>query len=332
MAGIEVFTRVNLGKETTKGTAVARTRRWYGAMAGNFDIGDVYNFHETENRGQRTRYNQRVPTLLREAPTFKLSDIDGIDYDSLVLPFSVGCKGGLTGAGGAADKTWTITPSETASNALESMSVDVGDDVQNWILDYGMLSRWKLSTTFGEKTHFEGDLFAQQATKGAASAPAETIAPVIPADLWTIKFASAVAGLAGASISTNFLRSWSFEYMSGIKPRWYADGTTAMGQHVETDIAGTLTLEVESTALAVSEFVDKYRAGTLDCVRLKAQGPVLGGTFYSLQIDIPLYWDSVVPVASVDDGVNLYTVTGHKAYDATNSFSMVLVCSLAAIP
>ena len=82
----------------------------------------------------------------------------------------------------------------------------------------------------------------------------------------------------------------------------------------------------------MSEFVDKERAGTLDCVRLKAQGPVLGGTFYSLQIDIPLYWDSPVPVASVDDGVNLYTVTGHKAYDATNSFSMVLVCSLAAIP
>ena len=332
MAGVEIFSRINVGKETVKGTAVARTRRFYGVAAGNFDIGDVYNFHETENRGQRVRLSARTPTLLREVPTLKIQDSDGIAYDDLVLPFSVGCKGGLTGVGAGADKVWTITPSMTATNSLESMSVDVGDDVQNWVLDYGQLSRWMLSTTFGEKTHFEGDLFAQQATKGAASAPAENTGPIIPSDLWTVKFASTVAGLGGASVSANFLRTWSFEYLNGLKPRWYQDGNTFFGQHVETDIVGTLQMEVESLALGVSEFVDKQRAGTLDCVRLKAQGPVLGGTFYSLQIDIPLYWDAVKPLASVDDGVNLYTVTGRLAYDVTNTFSMVLTNSLAAIP
>jgi hypothetical protein len=212
------------------------------------------------------------------------------------------------------------------------MSVDVGDDVQNYILDYGQLSRWQLSTTFGEKTHFEGDLFAQQVIKGAASAPAENTGIVIPSDLWTVKFAATVAGLTGASVSTNFLRTWSFEYSNGLKPRWYQDGNTFFGQTVETDIEGTLTLEVESTALAVSEFFDKQRAGTLDCVRLRATGPVLGGTFYSLTLDIPLYWNNVKPLASVDDGVNLYTVEGKMAYDGTNAFSIVLVNTLAAIP
>jgi hypothetical protein len=332
MAGVEVFSRINFGKETVKGTAVARTRRFYGVAAGNLEIGDQFNWHEAENRGQRTRVNQKTPTLLREMPTLKIQDSDGIGYDDLVLPFSVGLKGGQTGAGGAADKTWTFTPSQTATNAYESMSVDVGDDVQNYILDYGQLSRWQLSTTFGEKTHFEGDLFAQQATKGAASAPAENTGIVIPSDLWTVKFAATVAGLTGASVSANFLRTWSFEYVNGLKPRWYQDGNTFFGQSVETDIAGTLTMEVESTALAVSEFVDKARAGTLDCVRLRATGPVLGGTFYSLTLDIPLYWSEVKPLASVDEGVNLYTVVGKMAYDGTNSPSVVLVGTLAAIP
>ena len=208
----------------------------------------------------------------------------------------------------------------------------MGDDTQNYILDYGMLSRWALNTTFGELTHFEGDLFAQQTTKGAASAPAEVNPILIPSDLWTVKFAGTFAGLAGASISTNFLRTWSFEYLTGLKPRWYMDGTTAMGQHVETDITGNLKLEVESTALAVSEFVDKWRAGTIDYIRLKAQGPVLGGTFYSLQLDMPVYWDQPQPLASVDDGVNLYTVSARQAFDGTNGLVVTLVNTLAAIP
>ena len=84
MPGIEVFSRINFGKETTKGSAVARTRRFYGVAAGNFDIGDVYNYHEAENRGQKVRPSGRTPTLIREVPTLKLQDSDGIAYDDLV--------------------------------------------------------------------------------------------------------------------------------------------------------------------------------------------------------------------------------------------------------
>lgn len=332
MPGVEVFSRINFGKETVKGTAVARTRRFYGVAAGNLAIGDQFAFHEAENRGARVRVSSHAPTLTREMPKLKVADIGGIGYDDLVLPFSVGLQGGRTGVGGAADKTWTFTQPSTGSAAPEAMSVDVGDDIQNWILDYGMLSRWMLSSTFGELTHFEGDLFAQQAVKGAASSPAEVNPILIPSDLWTIKFAATFAGLGGASISTNFLRTWSLDYLTGLKPRWYMDGTTAMGQHVETDITGNLSMEVESTALAVSEFVDKWRAGTIDYIRLKAQGPILGGTFYSLQLDMPVYWDEPQPLASVDEGVNLYTVKGKQAWDGTNGLVVTLVNTLAAIP
>ena len=332
MPGVEVFSRINLGKETTKGTAVARTRRFYGVAAGNFDIGDVWAFHEQENRGSRVRISAHVPTALREAPTFKMQDIAGIGYDDLVIPFSMGLQGGRTGVGGAADKTWTFTQPSTGSGLYEAFSADVGDDTQNWILDYVMPTRWAIKTTFGELTHFDADCFAQQAVKGSASTPAEVNPILIPADLWTVKFAATFAGLTGASVQTNFLRTWSLEYMTGIRNRFYMDGNLFMGQHVETDIVSTLTMEVESTALAVSEFVDKYRAGTQDYVRLKAQGPVLGGTFYSLQLDIPVYWDEPKPLAAVDQGVNLYTVKARQGFDGTNGMVVTLVNSLAAIP
>ena len=332
MPGVEVFSRINLGKETVKGTAVARTRRFYGIAAGNFNIGDQFAFHEQENRGSRVRISAHAPTLLREMPTFKLADIAGIGYDDLVIPFSMGLQGGRTGVGGAADKTWTFTQPSTGSGAYESFSADVGDDTQNYILDYVMPTRWQLKTTFGELTHFEADCFAQQVVKGAASAPAEINPVLIPADLWTVKFAGTFAGLAGASVQANFLRMWNLDYVTGIRNRFYMDGTTAMGQHVETDIVSTFTMEVESTALAVSEFVDKWRAGTLDFVRLKATGPALGASNYSLQFDFPVYWDEPKPLASVNEGVNLYTVKGRQAYDGTNGMVTTLVNTLAAIP
>lgn len=331
MAGVEVFTRIELGKETTKGTPVARTRRFYGVAYGNFDIGDTWDWHEAENRSQRTRVG-RAPTQLRGAPMLKLKDLDGIGYDDLVLPWSIGLRGGLTGAGAGADKTWTFTVNNTGSNAPEAATAWVGDDVQGWILQYLMGTGWTLSTEFGGLTHFEMDCFAQQAIKGAASAPAENAAIRIPADLWTLKTAATFAGLGAASIQSNFLRSFSLVHDSGFVPRFYQDGTLFLGQHVETDISDTLSMEFESTAYAVSEFVDKYRAGTIDFVRLKVQGPVLGGTFYSVQIDAPVYWSSPKPLASVDDGVNLYSTEGKIAYDGTNGMVITLVGSLAAIP
>lgn len=332
MPGVEIFSRINLGKETVHGTPVARTRRFYGVAAGNFDIGDQFAFHEAENRGARVRISAHAPTLLRNAPTFKLTDIAGIGYDDLVQPLSMGLQGGRTGAGGSADKTWTFTQPSTGLAAPESMAMDVGDDTQNWILQYVMPTRWQLSTEFGGLTRFEADCFAQQALKGAASTPAEVTPILIPSDLWTVKFAATFAGLGAASVQTNFLRTWSFDYDTGIRPRFYMDGTLGLGQHVETDIVGTFTAEVESTALAVSEFVDKYRAGTIDYMRLKVTGPVLGGSFYSLQLDMPVYWDEPKPLSSVDDGVNLYTVKGRQAFDGTNGLVVTLVCSLATIP
>jgi hypothetical protein len=112
------------------------------------------------------------------------------------------------------------------------------------------------------------------------------------------------------------------------------DGNLFGAQHVETDIAAKLTMTVESTALAVSEFFDKALAQTLDFVRLKATGPVLGASNYSAQVDLPILWEVPKVIAQDDDGINLYKVTGNLTYDPTSGASIVpvLVNSLAALP
>jgi hypothetical protein len=329
MPGTQVFTYVNFGKETVRGTPVAPTRQFYSDGMGVLTPKWGQNFHEAENTGRR--YRTRRVTRQTEDVDLAIKTSSGVGYDDLVLPFSQ-IKGGATGVGGAADKTWTFTPSATAANNPEAYSIDVGDDIQNWRCQYAMARSFKISAGLGDVTQLSMDMFAQRAVKTAKATPATNAAIKIPGDLWTIKFAGTIAGLAGASVQTNFLQGFELEVITGLIWRHYMDGNLYGAQHVETDIAWTLKLTVESTALAVSEFYDKAIADTMDFIRLKAQGPVLGGSFYSAQIDMPVLYEEPEIIASQDNGVNLYAVTAHGADDTTNGIIPVIVNSLAALP
>lgn len=329
MPGTQIFTYANVGKETVRGTPVAPTRKLYVEGTGVLDVDPSLSTHEAENRGRRIRINRA--TQKAEDVTLAMRYADGVGYDDLVVPFSQ-LKGGVSAVGAGADKTWTFTPSLTAANSPEAYSIDVGDDTQNWRCQYGMLSEFTIGAAVGDLTTLDMSWFAQRAVKGAKASPADNAAVKIPGDLWTVKFAATFAGLAGASISTNFLLDWSWQIRTGLLPRHYLDGNLYFGQHVETDIAGTLTMHVESTALAVSEFYDKWLAQTMDFIRLKATGPSLGGSAYSAQIDTPVIYTKVKPISAEQDGVNIYEITASLADDGTNGIAPVLVNSMTALP
>jgi hypothetical protein len=331
VAGIQVFTYANLAKESTRGTAVPPTRQLYAEGTSVLDVDPGLNFHEGENAGVRTRV--RRVTQTKEDVNLRLRTASGVSYDDLTI-FESWLKGGLTFSGAGADKTVACVPSMTAANNPEAFTFDVGDDTQNFRVDYVMARSMKLSASLGDLTQIEADCFGQQATKAAKASPAINSSIKIPGDLWTIKFAASQAGLTGASVQNNFLIDWDLDIQTGVKPRHYMDGNLFFGQHVETDIAATLSMTVESTALAVSEFYDKWLAGTLDFVRLRAAGPSLGGSSYSTQLDLPMLWSKVEPISDEDEGINLYRVEGNLAYDPTSAASIqwTTVQSLTALP
>ena len=98
----------------------------------------------------------------------------------------------------------------------------------------------------------------------------------IPGYLWMPRFAATQAGLAGAQDTLNFLQDFSITHQTGLVPRYYQDGLAYFGQSVEAlPQTATVTLHVEATALAVSEFYDKWAAQTVDFMQLKATGPII---------------------------------------------------------
>ena len=330
MPGIQEFTYLNFGKETVRGTPVAPTRKFIGDATGVLgeDIG--LTFHETENRGRRavafraTQQTEDASLKVSGEPTF----------DDLVWPHT-SIAGGKTGVGGGADKSWAFAPSMTAANVPEAFSVDGGDDVQNWRYQYVMWRRFSLAAAIGKVTKIEGDLFAQRALKVAKASPADPAAsPKIVGDHWTVKVAGTFAGLPGASVQQALLLESKLDLTTGLIWRHYQDGNLYGAQHVETAFDGKFTMTVESTAFAVSEFYDKWKAQTLDYVRWKNTSPVvLGASFPSIQYDFAVLWSAVQPISDTSEGVNLWKIEGRLIDDGTNPLvSPTLVCSLAAIP
>jgi len=289
-------------------------------------------FHENENRGRRSV----VARVTQQAEDVSLKVRQDATFDDMVL-FATQLKGGLTGTGAGADKTWLANPSMTGANSQEAHTFDVGDDTQNYRVQYGMCRRFsqKAAAGPGALTSVESEWFGQHVAKTAKATPADpAFSPKIVGDLWTIKFATTFAGLAGASVQLALLIDHKLSVTTGLVWRHYQDGNLFGGQHVETSFDGTFELTVESTALAISEFYDKWLSQTLDYVRLKNTSPVvLGGSFPSLQRDFAVYWSDVKPIADQSEGVNLYRISGRLADDGTNPLiTSTLVCSLAAIP
>jgi hypothetical protein len=330
MAGIQDFTYLNFGKEATRGTPVAPTRKWLGEATGVLDVDPNLNFHEGENRGRRsttvrvTQQSEDVTLKIRAEPTF----------DDMVLPLTQ-LKGGMTGAGGAADKTWAAAPSMTAANNQEAFTFDVGDDVQNYRVQYVMFRTWELASSQGDVSKFTGEAFGQRTQKVAKATPADPASsPKIIGSLWTLKHSATFAGLAGASVQTQLLVDHKLSITTGLVWEHYQDGNLWGGGHQETSIGGAFELTVESTAFAITEYYDKWLSQTLDYVRLRnTSSVVLGGSFPSLTFDFGVLYEKVEPISSQRDGINLYKIKARLADDLTNPIiTPTLVCSLAAIP
>jgi hypothetical protein len=329
MPGIQDFTYANFGVETVRGTPVAPTRQFYGEGTGVLEPDWGIDFHEGENSGRRLKI--RRATSKNEDVNLKLKSVSGIGFDDLVVAGSF-LAGGTAFTGAGADKSYAPIPSLTAANNPKSYSIDAGDDTQNWRVQYAMARKIKLSAALGGLTQLEYDLFGQRAVKVAKANPAVNNAIKIPAELWTIKFAATFAGLTGASVQSNFLQEWELDIDTGLLWDHSMDGNLYGSQHVETDIAATLTMKAESTALAVSEWYDKAQAVTMDFIRLRAQGPALGGSFYSAQLDLPVLYEVPSIIESHKNGINLYKVVAHLADDGTNGLAPTFVTSMTALP
>jgi hypothetical protein len=330
--GSQLFSLFQTGKETTKGTAVAATRQWYPDGTGIIEIDPMLAMRRG-NRGTRTQLAAAATRGVAVNLSYRSNSDIGVAYDELVFALNF-AGGGTAGTGASADKSWTWAAGGTATTNPQSYTIEVGDDVQFWEFEYSQARAFTLSAAVGEMTQLEMDFFARQPTKTTKTSLSANTAVRIPGNLWKPSFGTAQAELGTATPVTNFLLDWSAEITTGLTPRFYQDGNAYFGQSAESiPVSGIVTLHVESTSQAVSQFYDKWYAQTMDFLQLKATGPTLGSSTYSAALQFALIYTDVKPIASEQDGVNIYEITAETAIDSTWGQSMggTVVNSIAAL-
>lgn len=323
--GSEFFNRVQYGKESTRGTPVAATRLWIGQMpAIKTDRKPVY---PKEHFGVRADALRSVIHQYLYVNT--LSSEHGC-FQHLPVLWGCGLKGGVTATettGGQGDYAWAFTPSLTAANSPDSLSLRMGDDVQAWISEYVMFERIRISGQVAQgadasPVNVEADFFGRQlaTTTFTAGQSGPTLEP-LNAKLARLYLDTSWAGVGGTELA-NALRTFDIEILTGVHPKFSGAATKIFNGHSEgvISVMGTFGIEGGSGANTI---LANQQAGSLAVARLEINGSQIGsGTSHQLRIDFSGTYEDADPISGADRGDNLSTFVLHGFYNTTGAKSI----------
>lgn len=320
--GNSFFNFVQFGKETTRGTAVAATKRWPG-QAPKIGTDTKKTFIQEMND---VRAAERRSVTYQRLYRNNLVAAQGT-FQQLLAVLGCGLKGGVTASEttvGQGDYLWTFTPSMTSANSPDSLTIELGDDAQCWEVEYCMFDKINLSGSVDQDggeaaVAIDAGFFGRQLTAttktSSISLPSGTFMNAKRARLY---IDTSWAGIGGTELA-NLLRSFQIEILTGVHPDSTGAAATYFNQHKEGVLAvmGTFTIEGGSTAAAI---LASARSAGLVVARLEITGDQIGsGTNHKLTIDFSGDYDEVDPISSEDRGDNLATFAIHGLYDTTGA-------------
>jgi hypothetical protein len=317
------LSKVQFGLESARGTAVAADTLLLGAEIAAVPVDRVPVFPE-DALGVRAR-SSRNPIyqyLAQNTLTIPHGYFE-------ILPFflSLATKGGVTPAEqtpAEGDMLWNHTPSLTATNAIDTVTLEVGDDTDAYEVEYVMFERLKFAGVVAQGTDeapvsIEADYFGRQVTKtsftGAITAPTVT---TMNAGLSRF-YADPLWANIGTTEVTSLIRAWELEILTGLHPKFFGSANRFFDTHGEGFIDVMLNLTFEGGASADAER-DLFVAGTQQAIQIQVLGPQIGaGDVNSLIFSVYGAYENVIPLAEEDRGNNLHTAVFHGMYDTTGA-------------
>lgn len=317
------FSKVQYGKESSKGTAVAAAKILAGAEIKGIPIDRKPVFIEDALGVRAASARAKAYELLVEDTL----TIPACYFQALPMIFSCGLKGNVTASettAGQADYAWAFTPSMTATNTPDSLTLELGDDEVSGEIEHVMFKSIKIS---GEIAQDGGDspvavevaYFGRQFTKstmtGALSLPTMT---TMSAKLARI-YKDAAWANKGTTELASILRGFEFEILTGLHPKFMGSADRYFSTYGESIIGGMLTLTLEGNADAETIF-DAYQSETAAAYAIKIAGPQIGtGTAHALNLYLWGQPESVIPLNAESNGNNLTAVVIHGLYGTTGA-------------
>ena len=332
MAGIKALRKIQIGKETTAGTAVAATALWRGK--GTIEDASEFKFPE-ENIGYLSGVDRQYnPKLLA-----KLS-MDEVEATFEQLPYilAAGVKNVVSGSadGSSSGKIYTYTLPTTAANTVTTYTLEGGDDQQEEEMEYGFVESFKLSGKPGEGLMVSADWKGRQVT--ASSFTGSIAVPTVEEILFSKAklYIDAVSSTYGNTQKTNTFMAMDLNVTTGLQEVFTGDGNLYFSfiKSVMPEIVLDVTFEHDGTATTEKTY---WRAGTPRLIRALFQGAALttAGAAYSVKtfiVDLPGKWEKFEKLDEIN-GNDVVKGKFRSRYNSTvsNAGKFVVVNELASL-
>ncbi len=331
--GIKAFRKIQLGRETVPGTAVAATTIWRGLGVPRDDRKAVL---VDENIGMLS------PSQRLYIPKIEVgADFDEVEATFEQLPhiFEAGLKSVGSGAadGAGSDKIYDYPFPLTTAPTIKTYTIEGGDNVLCEKLEYAFVSEFTISGKVGEALKMSATWVGRQLTPttftGALSLP-------VVEEILFSKGKLSIDNVAGTFGTTQVVGSFlemALKVKTGLMAYFTGDGNLYFTAMKNTPVEALLdiTFEVETTPVAERA---NWRNLVERLVQVKFEGSSVasGGTTYqkkTLIVNLAGKWDVLNEIGDSDEDDTL-SGTFRAGYSATKALmgNIIVVNELSTVP
>lgn len=316
MSGVIPLSKVQIGRESTAGTAVAASEIL--RVEGAFIKDDQEIFMVPENVGLLVDAD-RACTPQKAAG---LSIPDNVaTFEQILHMLEMGIKTITPVDDGLGDGyVYTYPFPTTAQLTPKTYTIEGGDDQQAMEMEYCHATSLKISGKYGEPIKFSAELIGRQAINTTFTG--SLALPSVEEMLFQQSkfYISDVADGFGHDIIANTLLGFTLNIDTGFKARKTADGNLYFSYLKQVKPVVTLDLMVEHNTITETE-ITKARARTTRAIRILTEGTsfVNPGTTYSKKtmiIDIAGLYSEIPPIDD-DDGSSVFNFKLEGKYNST---------------
>jgi hypothetical protein len=333
MAGVKTLRKIQLGRETTAGTAVDATAIWRGL--GTIQDGTVVTFPK-EDVGILSGTDRAY--IAHEHAELEMEDIEAT-FEQLPYIFEASIAAVNTGVEdtGGSGYVYTYPFPTTAANAINTYTLEGGDNEGAEQVPYGYVESFKLSGKGGEAIKVSAKWMGQSATPN----PFSTAGISLP-DVEEILFSKGVlyidtaGGTIGTTTKSNTLLGMELNFPSGWSAIEAADGEIHFTGLKNVGPDPTLKITFEHDASSIAEKA-AWKAKERRKVRINWSGEALttAGTFTykTLRLDCGGKWEKFDKLGE-QNGNDIVTGTLKLRPDSSgdNFGSLTVVNELDALP
>ena len=327
--GIKALRRLQLGQETTAGTAVAATTYWRG-------VGTIQDNLETVFPEEDIGYISGVDRSYIPK-TEALLTLDSTEATFEQLPYIL--NAGIYGVSPTTDATGggifsytfpTVSTDVKVTTDLYTYTWEGGDNAQSERFAFGHVRSFTLSGDAGQALMLSAEIVGRQVSATTDFTGGLSI-PTVEEILFSKGklYIDAVSGTIGTTQVSNEFLSMDLSVTTGWVPVYTADGNIyfSFTKQVQPEIILQITFEHNTNAIAQ---IAAWRAGTAKQLRLEFDG---SASTKELLIDLAGKWDNFEKIGE-RDGNDIVTGTFRARYNSTAALFAEFVCrnNLASLP